>query len=496
MRDAARDVEEVKRLVEAGHDVNQRDWLGRTPLMRAAEKGRTDCVEYLLQNGAIVDDMFTAARIGHLEVMKRLVEGGQDVNQRDRRERTPLMYAAGEGHTDCVEYLLQNGAQLDLKGWWGETALHLAAERGCLEVMKRLVGAGQDVNQRDGKEWTTLMEAAEKGHTDCVEYLIKNGAHFNMFDAAQIGMLDWLKRLVDAGQDVNQRDRKERTPLMCAAEKGHTDCVEYLIQNGAQLDLKEDGLTALHLAALEGHLEVMKRLLEAGQDVNQRGRSERTPLMWAANYDRADCVEYLLQNGAQLDLKDKRGNTALHLAADAGQNRGYQSLSYNRCVEYLIQNDAVMDVCTAANIGDSEKLRRLIEAGQDVNQRDGTWEKRTPLMWAAKMGRTDCVKYLIQNGAQLDLKDDDGDTALHLAAYWGHLEVMKRLLEAGQHINLRGVCARTPLMVAANYDHTDCVEYLLQNGAQPDLKDEYGQTAYQEAGSYSRTILFQTPPRE
>ncbi len=115
-------------------------------------------------------------------------------------------------------------------------------------------------------------------------------------------------------------------------------------------------------------------------------------------------------------------------------------------------------------------MKRLLEAEHDVNQMDA-FQKSTPLMWAAKEGHIDCVEFLIQNGAQLDLKDEHGWTALHHATYGGHLEVMKRLVEAGQDVNQGGSWKRTPLMEAARKGHTDCVQYLIQNGAQLDLKD-------------------------
>ena len=341
-------------------------------------------IEFIIHVSAA--EMCDAAENGDLETLKRLLEAGHDVNQRDGVwKRTPLMWAAVKGHTVCVGYLLQNGARLNLEDRERRTALHLAADGGYLEVIKRLVEVGHDVNQRDEEERTPLILAAMKGHTVCVEYLIQNCAQLDLKDkdgltalhrAAVRGHLEVMKRLVGAGQDVNQRDRgTERTPLMCAAVWGHTDCVEYLIQKGAQLDLEEkNNQTALHYAAMGGRLEVMKRLVDAGQDVNQRDElGERTPLMLAAWQGRTDCVEYLIQKGAQLDLEEKNNQTALHYAAMGGR---------------------------------LEVMKRLVEAGHNVNQRGWPWE-RTPLMCAAERGHTDCMEYLILNGAQhqLDLRD-------------------------------------------------------------------------------------------
>ncbi len=248
------------------------------------------------------------------------------------------------------------------------------------------------------------------------------------------------------------------------------DKVEERLQR-AELDLKDDkGLTSLQLAAEGGHLEVMKRLVKAGQAVNQNnGWEKRTPLMRAAMEGHTDCVEYLLQNEAMLDSMDFDSRTAFHLAAERGHLK---------------------------------VIKIFIEAGQDVNTRGG-WAAstppegapRTPLMWAAEGGHTDCVEYLIQNGAQLDLMDFKGRAAFHLAAEGGHLEVMKRLVEAGQDVNQKDWTDRTPLMWAAGKGHTACVQYLLQNGARLDLKNRDGRTALELASQdkhHSTVELLQT----
>ncbi len=119
--------------------------------------------------------------------------------------------------------------------------------------------------------------------------------------------------------------------------------------------------------------------------------------------------------------------------------------------------------------------------------------RTTPLMYAAMSGHTDCVQYLLQNGAHLDLVDRDGKTALHLAADRGQLEVIKRLVGGGQDVNQRDWGETTPLMQAAEKGHTDCVEWLLENGAQVDLEDILGRTALDLASHIPTVKLLQTP---
>ncbi len=84
------------------------------------------------------EEMRRAARDGDVEEVRRLVEAGQDINQKDWQERTPLMCAALTGHTDCVEYLIKNGALLHLKDFYNETALQIASRKGHDSTVKLL----------------------------------------------------------------------------------------------------------------------------------------------------------------------------------------------------------------------------------------------------------------------------------------------------------------------------------------------------------------------
>jgi ankyrin repeat protein len=171
----------VKLLVGAGAKVEQQagDW---TPLVQAAISGRLHVVKYLVE------------------------EAGADVQRAGCIGWTPLMWAVDEGHTDVVGYLLSRpDIKIDAKTPAGESMLLLACRPGHLEVMRLLVGAGAKVNPQASDEYGSLGDAALNGHLHVVKYLVE-----------------------EAGADVLRVDPDGRTPLMRAAERGHTDVAAYL----------------------------------------------------------------------------------------------------------------------------------------------------------------------------------------------------------------------------------------------------------------------------
>ena len=161
---------------------------------------------------------------------------------------------------------------------------------------------------------TTSVIAAENGHVECVELLVQSGAC------------------------VSIDDTSGRTPLMAAAEKGHNRCVEVLIKEGTQSVLQaknnkipyvdwpqgneeEDffvNLTALMYASKNGHGTCVKLLLKAGVDVNLKDRNDMTALMYGAINGYDECVELLLKAGADVNTKDRDDMTALALATSNG----------------------------------------------------------------------------------------------------------------------------------------------------------------------------------
>ena len=161
-----------------------------------------------------------------------------------------------------------------------DSALRDAATRGDVDTLRALLDAECDTTEIDSLDWVgkaPLMYAAQGGHTECVRLLLEHGADVNKPSAsrstaahyaAERGHKETLLALLDdVGCDVDARGSWGMTPLMWAAQEGHTECTQLLLERGADISsLDDDELTATHYAIVCGHLEVLRLLLASAVD--------------------------------------------------------------------------------------------------------------------------------------------------------------------------------------------------------------------------------------
>uniref|UniRef100_A0A3Q2QFF9 Euchromatic histone-lysine N-methyltransferase 2 n=1 Tax=Fundulus heteroclitus TaxID=8078 RepID=A0A3Q2QFF9_FUNHE len=216
--------------------------------------------------------------------------------------------------------------------------------------------------------------------------------------AAQRGLLEVCYMLIQAGAQVDAKDKDLRTPLLEAVINNHVDVARYLIQNGACVyHVEEDGYTGLHHAAKLGNLEIVNMLLETGQvDVNAQDNGGWTPIIWAAEHKHVKVIKSLLNRGADVSIKDKELNVCLHWAAYAG----------NIDIAELVLNAG----CSLSSVN---------------------MHGDTPLHIAAREGYLECVTLFLSRGADIDIMNREGDTPLSLARpdtpVWVSLQINRKL---------------------------------------------------------------------
>lgn len=202
--------------------------------------------------------LIKAAESGHLNVVQYLVKHGADINVRTKFENTALMGASLFGYLDIVKYLVAQGADVNDQNVGGETALMRAAVQRHLGIVKYLFHNGANINAQDRFGGTTLMKGAFYGSLNIVKYLIKHGAN------------------------INAKDDNGYTALMRAVLEGQLNIVKYLIQNGANIDDRNKyGETALIKAIGEEQLNVAKCLIELGANINITDNNGKTAMHFA-----------------------------------------------------------------------------------------------------------------------------------------------------------------------------------------------------------------------
>jgi ankyrin repeat protein len=524
-------VEVVRALVEAGADVNAREtFLRWTALLLAAQHHHAPVVRLLLPAGADpeardqhdISALRSAAQ--DVETLRALLDGGADVNAASRGGLTALWQAVRAKAAPSVQLLLERGAKADIPGGMlDETPLMAAASAGSTELVRMLLRAGADPAVRRQSDGTTaLWQAAEQGHGEAV------------------------RALAEAGADVNAADAQEQTALAIATRHGHAAVVECLQAVGADpgdLGAGEIAGKDLRRTAREGDLERVRSLLRAGAPVDarpapvrqdmlsrlraaaERRREDRdreapgsTALMQAALRGHVEVVRELLQAGADVHARDERqGETPLHYAAGGAPAGVLRAVLAGKSEPGLAE---ILDGLTAATVGtpgpQGEVIRLLLAAGADVNApakggatplivavvggydevcealrgtpvgRGGSFDGHAlgqiyAALARAAAGRVNAVvETLLAAGADVGARDGQGQTALHHAAAAGHLEILRAVLRAGRdraRVNGRNRAGERPLHAAARAGHAEVVRDLLGAGARVRGRDGEGDTA-------------------
>ena len=269
-----------------------------------------------------------------------------------------------------------------------------------------------------------------------------------------------VQNLVESGANINYQGngKVEKTSvLMQAIITCNHQLVQYLVSNGADVNLADNNGTTPLLAATTSFEGVIPKLLAHGANVNAQDKRGLSPLMQAAKNNNLRLVSYLLLKGAKPNLTDQHKQSALFYS---GSNyRITQTLLEQGADPKLVSLSKMTPLFTAQ---DPKAAELLLRYGSDVNHRD--FNRRTPLMVMAN--HPNLVKVLLQYGANPTLCDSEKDTALHFAQ---NPQSITLLVEAGADIDAQGSGKKTPLLCLAENPYTtpETLNALLQYGPKP-----------------------------
>lgn len=446
-----------------GIDLDRADPHGMTCLMWAASRDNPALVEWLLAHNV---DVCTTSEELH----------------------TALYYAVVNGNQQTILALLAKGSPVNNVTSDGETLLQLSVDKG-VEQMSLLLDAKADIELENGDNQTALNTAVEAEKPDVVKLLIERKANIHHRDSYGWSPIhdasghrpnaEVVRLLADAGANLTETLHGGHSPLHLAAGNARPDVVAVLLEYRSSLDIEqrnENDETPLLHAVLGNNVECVRRLLQAGANINAQCSPGWTPLMTAIYHSKSDEVTGLIlsQPGVDIHLFSPKHGAALHFACKVLNVAMVTELLDRRAdvnqQVFGLRATPIRAACLPENVPDSNSfhanldkidqiVRTLVAHGADVHAMSDT-PISTLLCAAALNSGPGTINYLISKGLSLDQKDQLGRLPVHYAAANG-LEVFEAVLRDDSELLSEDIAGKTALHWAAQFGHVRTVESIL-----------------------------------
>ena len=470
----------IKILKEAGADINVRNDYGITPLMVACSKGTNiDVIDYLVENGA-------------------------KINQRDKYGSDAFMYSMANSNINVIKHLIDLGADIHTKSGNGENILMAAIDNGAdLERIKYLLSLGIDINEESKNGEQAISKAAYNNpNLDVIDYLVKNGANINFkanYDSG-INLISYaanneneeiIDYFIKKGIDINTASRVGETPLLTASRNPNINVFKRLLEAGADINVKDnENIDALgYAAAFNPNPQFIKFLLDNGFDLHKKNIIGRDAVFAATRNENIDVIKYLVSRGANIKEIDNFGCTTLAHALIYYDHNKKINENYLEMAKYLIENGVDVNAKTKEGdtalmyavtyIGDPEYIELLINAGADINAVNncGFDCLKQAVSNDTNPEIINVIKLLISKGASLNRIYTKGYTITHYAVENPNSQIMQLLIDNGAPFDREDrACQNTPLDLAAWFGSPEICEKLIKAGSRLEHRDIFGCT--------------------
>ncbi len=451
-----------------------------------------------------------------------------DLNNKNDKGFTFLHIACACGNLDIVELLIDKSVNVGVKDNDGNMPIHLACSNGHKEIVKLLVNEdlGEKLKKRIKLYGNTSIPLKKIDRILRIVPLRKNFLE-------NLGQKNKNRMNYEVLEYINMTNQSGDTPLHLACKNNNPDIVKLLLNNGAKLDIKNNkGITPLGLACINENIDIVnllvdkmykgkieeefkfaceynnKRkvevllksnaksiisekvlnmelfktvvsenidivdlLLQNGANVNARDKTERTPVFWAIN---ENILLKLIEYNADLNLKDRSGNTALFYACVLG--------SYEEIVKILLENGARIDEkngsnkITALHAACENKnfniVKILLEHGVSLKEVDLYGNNIIHI--CCKEGCNDILLYIIEREKDVSIneKNENGFVPLHLACLFQNEDSVRILLNKNAQVNQKTKTEKkTPLHIAVTKGNKKIIEMLIDNNAYINVED-------------------------